>query len=128
MPTTDRMKELPDVKTVKPTPPARVITAFPERSESAVLDKPAVSEEIVSEKAAPDVHFIIAGAFGIEENAQKFAEELRQKGYDSFIAGKNRRGLFRVSIEGFSDKNEALAKINEYRSGEFPGAWLLSME
>lgn len=128
MPTTDRMKEVPDVKTVKPAPPARVITAFPEKSGSAAMDKPAATEEIVREKVAPDVHFIIAGAFGVEENAQKFAEELRLKGYDSFIAGKNRRGLYRVSIEGFSDKNEALAKINEYRSGEFPGAWLLSME
>jgi cell division protein FtsN len=75
-----------------------------------------------------DVFFVIAGAFGVKENAENLVMDLRSKGYDSSINGQNRRGLYIVSIQGFSDKKLATQKMHEYRAGEFPNAWLLSRE
>lgn len=72
-------------------------------------------------------YFIIAGAFGVKHNADKLVESLKSKGYDASIAGQNRNGLFRVSIEGFSEKEIALQKTEEMRKGDFPSAWLLTL-
>lgn len=85
------------------------------------LSKPA---ETITEA---DNYFIIAGAFSVKENADNLIESLVLKGYNATIAGQNRNGLYRVSIEGFSDKEIALKKTEEFRKGEFPGAWLFSL-
>ncbi|MFH1120472.1 MAG: SPOR domain-containing protein [Bacteroidota bacterium] len=115
-------------KTAKTQPETKVITNLPVQTTVRTDVTPADDNRVIIEVIKPDVYFIIAGAFSIEENAQRLAEELRKKGFDSFIAGQNRRGLYRVSVQGFNDKKTALQKMNEYRNGEFPGAWLLSME
>lgn len=83
--------------------------------------------EIAEVKAEPDNYFIIAGAFGVKENADNLLESLVAKGYNATIAGQNRNGLYRVSIEGFADKEIALQKTEELRKGDFPGAWLFSL-
>lgn len=106
----------------------KVIDKLPEQTSTEVTETSVAEEKPVAVSTEADIYFIIAGAFSVEENAQKLSEELRLKGYDSFIAGQNRRGLYRVTVEGFSDKELALKKINEFRKGEFPGAWLLTME
>lgn len=72
-------------------------------------------------------YFIIAGAFGVKENADKLVESLKGKGYDATIAGQNRNGLYWVSVEGFSEKEIAIQKTEEMRKGNFPNAWLLSL-
>ena len=128
IPSASHTASAPGKSTAKPKANTRVISALPAEAAPVAATPPSNANNVVIETSAPDVYFIIAGAFGVEENAQKFAEDLRLKGYDSFIAGQNRRGLYRVSVEGFSDKAQAMHKINEYRNGEFPGAWLLSME
>lgn len=109
-------------------PLTKVIEKLPEQTTAEVIETPVAEEKPVVVTTEADIYFIIAGAFSVEENAQKLSEELRLKGYDSFIAGQNRRGLYRVTLEGFSDKELALQKISEFRKGEFPGAWLLTME
>ena len=77
-------------------------------------------------KVEPDQYFIIAGAFGVKENADNMVEKLIAKGFGAFIEGQNRNGLYMVSVEGFSDKEVAQQRTQELRNGEFPGAWLLS--
>ena len=83
--------------------------------------------EPVEVKTESDSYFIIAGAFGVKENAENLVESLLNKGYNATIAGQNRNGLYRVSVEGFTDKEIALQKTEEFRKGEFPGAWLFSI-
>lgn len=82
--------------------------------------------ELTEAKTEPDHYFIITGAFGVKENAENLLESLLAKGYKATIAGQNRNGLYRVSIAGFADKEIALQKTEEFRRGEFPGAWLFS--
>ncbi len=79
-----------------------------------------------AEAVKPDIYFVIAGAFSIQENAEKLVSELRAEGYDASIAGQNSRGLYHVSVAGFSNKDLAISKVNEVRHGRFPEAWLLT--
>lgn len=89
-------------------------------------EKPDVTE---IEKTGVDVnnYFIITGAFAVKENAEKLVSKLNRLGYPASIEGQNRKGLYRVSIEGFPEKDAALQKMAELRKGDFPGAWLFSL-
>lgn len=78
-------------------------------------------------KVEPDQYFIIAGAFGVKENADNMVESLISKGYNAAIEGQNSNGLYLVSIESFAVKEVALEKTQELRNGEYPSAWLLTM-
>ena len=83
---------------------------------------PAIPEATIE----PDQYFIIGGAFGVKENADRLVERLIAKGYNAGIEGQNSNGLYLVSIEGFAEKEVAQQKTRELRNGEFPGAWLFS--
>ena len=121
-----------------PAPRASAATANPFIETKQALETPVEEIEITDKKieaelpaipeakAEPNHHFIIAGAFGVKENADNLVESLISKGYKAGIEGQNRNGLYMVSIVGFADKEIALQKTQELRNGEFPGAWLLS--
>lgn len=112
----------------KPVVKTKVIASVPVEEPAVTNAVEAADEEIAIETARADVFFIIAGAFGVQENAENYVLDLRAKGFDSFIAGQNRRGLYMVSIEGFNDKYLAMQKMNEFRADGFPNAWLLNRE
>lgn len=84
--------------------------------------------ETVVQPVVPDAFFIIAGAFGVQENAARLVEDLKSKGFDAGIPGQTNSGLYMVSVQGYSDKNLALQKVQEFRNGDFPNAWLLSLK
>jgi len=90
------------------------------------VPEPVIVETAV-QPAAPDVYFVIAGAFSVQENAEGMVEELKSRGFKASIAGQNNIGLYRVSIEGYNDKDLALQQMESFRNGEFPNAWLLTM-
>jgi cell division septation protein DedD len=101
-----------------------------ENNAEVIVPETVKEAEVIATPEAVKVennYFIIAGAFGVKENADKLVESLKAKGYDASIAGQNRNGLFRVSIEGFSEMEIALQKTEEMRKGDFPGAWLLTL-
>jgi hypothetical protein len=77
------------------------------------------------EKNLSNRYFIVGGAFGLSENAGKYVEELKGRGYPASIVYKNRRGLYVVSIKGFTDKETATAQLSLIRSTENPAAWLI---
>ena len=67
---------------------------------------------------------IIVGCFRIEENATKFEAELKSKGFNASIAGKNKQGLTMVSASSFTNLSEtenALLKIQSEVNSE---AWV----
>jgi len=68
---------------------------------------------------------IIVGAFKIHDNAERLVADLRQKGHDASIFDETKTGLSRVSIQNFSNRDEALTSLAIIRAVEFPAAWLL---
>jgi hypothetical protein len=71
-------------------------------------------------------YFIIAGAFGVPENAMKLVEQLKVNGYNASVIGENGRKLHLVSIEGFSNKQAASNKLAQLHQKGFPSAWILT--
>ena len=70
-------------------------------------------------------YHIIGGAFRIFENAGKYVDALKRKGFPASIVDKNRHGLYVVSISGFNDKETATAQLALIRTSENPDAWLM---
>jgi cell division protein FtsN len=98
-------------------------------SEAAAVEaEPANSETVVEEvgnTTATGRFQIIAGCFLSEENAHRFAEGLKGKGFDANVTGKTKTGLFKVSYNTFHTRNEAVNFLTNLQKSD-PQAWLLS--
>ncbi|HTX89263.1 MAG TPA: SPOR domain-containing protein [Bacteroidales bacterium] len=68
---------------------------------------------------------VIVGAFRIRENADNLVSRLQGEGFGAFILDVTRGGLYRVCLESFTEKDQALRQLAAVRSREFSGAWLL---
>lgn len=77
----------------------------------------------VSKKDYP--YHIIAGAFEIEENAQKKVQQLQRKGFNPQVLGKNKWGLTQVTYNSFTSENEARTALAEIKQNHSQEAWLL---
>lgn len=88
-------------------------------------EKPKV-EKVKEEKKPVDTHLksetqsfakfhIIAGSFGNYQNAEYLRTKFVDKGYQSQILSKE-KGLYRVSIHAFTDKNNAKAELSELKT------------
>jgi nucleoid DNA-binding protein len=96
---------------------------------SVLLDNEPAKTEITEEKITPETavekqlpspYILIGGNFQLEVNAKKFKEELVQKGHQPEIIPLS-NGNFRVSINGYSDYQEAVWAMEEYRKNN-PGS------
>lgn len=67
---------------------------------------------------------IIGGCFQFYDNAEKKVEDLRKKGFNSAIVDKH-KGLYRVCIQSFSHRNDALALLSQVQNNSDRQAWLL---
>ena len=93
-----------------------------------------VSRPVLADKEAKESfettiskrYFIIGGAFELIENAGKYVDELKGKGFPASIVYKNHRGLYVVGIKDFSDKETAQAQLSQIRSTENSDAWLIT--
>ncbi len=70
-------------------------------------------------------YHIIAGAFSIPENAEKYVEQLKSEGYHASLVGRNRKNLLLVSIQSFTNQATASARMNDLHKKGFPAAWIL---
>ncbi|MEA3444044.1 MAG: SPOR domain-containing protein [Bacteroidota bacterium] len=68
-------------------------------------------------------YFIIGGSCRSRIEAQRFAERINQIGLSPFLLNPN-KGRYRIALEGFSTKEEALAKLYQYRHRGFSDAWI----
>jgi cell division septation protein DedD len=66
---------------------------------------------------------IIGGAFMFEDNAEKFVDQLRGKGYSASKAG-TQRGLFLVTYGNYATEAEANAALGKIRTSENAQAWM----
>lgn len=127
------MKDTVEIKKdVEETTNKDSVLLFPSKD-----DKKVISEEVAETTMAKEVPvavpteytdyesktLIIAGCFGVIDNARKLIADLRSKGYDARLAGTSEKGLHRVAIGVFFDEKEALkAKADFEQSGQ--SAWL----
>jgi len=70
--------------------------------------------------------YLIAGAFGEKNNAEKLVKKLQAENYNSSIVGTTRGGLIRVSFDSFETKEEANLALDILKS-ENKSAWILSL-
>ncbi|MCK0155905.1 SPOR domain-containing protein [Cellulophaga sp. F20128] len=89
------------------------------------LELPSLSLEIIAKKEQ-SIHYIIAGAFRVQENATKKIDELKERGYNASYVGVNKYGLHQVSYDSFTDVKEGLKYLKEIKSTESSDAWMLS--
>ena len=67
---------------------------------------------------------IIAGSYASKENAEKQLKQVQSEGFASSYIKENGNGLFRVFLESYKNKDEALIKLNKLKaSGK--SVWLL---
>ena len=84
---------------------------------------PATPNETLA--AATSNYFIVAGCFKVLENANKYVESLKAKGFNASISGQTDGGLNRVIYNSYSTKEEASAALVEIRKQD-ANAWLLT--
>lgn len=92
-----------------------------------VIENPLPALNLKLHKQIGKYH-IVAGAFRMEENADKKLDQLREKGYSPMNIGTTRFGLHQVVYASFKDRTEALNKLREIKRAENPDAWLLVQE
>ncbi len=80
----------------------------------------------IQTKVAPENYFIIAGAFREKSNAEKKVKELKAKGYNAKIIGKNKYNLTQVAFAAFSNLDEANKALQNIKNTELKEAWLLT--
>ena len=98
----------------------------------SLIDQEPVVEVVVDtteviETPAPPVinnkYFMIVGSFEIEKNAEKYAAELNEQGYQAEIHYSS-NGYYRVSAKGYEDFRQGVSEINTFRNQLTPNAWL----
>ena len=102
--------------------------ASPEGKIDQALDRMTDKKQALMYKEDKDTstYHLVAGSFKKYKNAQEFVGQLKEKGYSPAILEKD--GLFRVTIQTFDKKEDALAKLYQMRdTGRLKSIWLLSV-
>ena len=100
-------------KKVKKTVPKKTVV-----KKDTVKPKPVKVVKEEPKPAAPQKYFLIRGVFEYKHRADAFYEKLVADGYDARIFMSDDGFFRRISYMGFSDKAEALAKLEEERAKE----------
>ncbi len=90
-----------------------------------VIDNPLPTIELNVTKEIPKPYHVVAGAFQFEENAEKKVKELKTKGHDAYVLGKNKWGLTQVAYASFHKKSDAFKSLANVRKTDSKDAWLL---
>jgi len=77
--------------------------------------------EVASNAALP--YHIVGGCFGEESNAQALVSKFKKRGTNASLIDQ-KGDLWRVSIQSFATKKEAVVALASFRD-EIPGAWVL---
>lgn len=94
---------------------------------SFVIENPLPAIMLTLPKQVGRYH-IVAGAFRIEDNADKKLGQLRAKGFSPQRIGVNRHGLHQVVYSSHENRLEALKALRSIKRDENKDAWLLVHE
>ena len=89
-----------------------------------VIENPLPALSLKLSKQSGSYH-IVAGAYQLEENAEKRIDQLREKGFSPFKMETTRYGLHQVLYASFEERAAALKSLYEIRRTDNPDAWLL---
>ncbi len=89
-----------------------------EQTGSTAVKKPAVTSRR---------HFIIVGSFKEEANANKYAETMRNKGFDTPVTIP-RNGMYLVGVESFSSLTQAMKRQEELLNKYKLESWILTVK
>lgn len=89
-----------------------------------VIENPLPALSLKLPKQTGNYH-IVAGAYQLEENAEKRIDQLREKGFSPFKMETSRYGLHQVLYSSFEERSAALKSLYEIRRSDNPDAWLL---
>jgi len=92
-----------------------------------VIENPLPTLNITFSKQSGKYH-IIAGAFRVEENAEKKINQLQEKGFSARMIGVNKYGLHQVAFSSYEDRIEALKNLRTIKKTQNQDAWLLVQE
>ena len=95
------------------------------QSATFVISNPLPTINLNVAKETPKPYHIIAGAFQFPENAVKKVKQLKKKGFNAKIIGKNKWGLTQVSFNSYSDRNDAINNLYRIQDNVSKDAWLL---
>lgn len=112
--------------------PRGTIADIPAQQQENLQEIPTRSERFTFVRPADQaVHeanrfFVILGSFSVQENAIRFVEILRAKGFAPVIL-MSETGMNRVSVDSFNDETVARNRVNRIRANypEYADAWLL---
>ena len=91
-----------------------------------IIDNPLPVVTLKVSKQTGKYH-IVAGAFRMQENAEKKVRQLKAEGHKAREIGENRFGLHQVVYSSYEDRLEALRALRAVKATN-PGAWLLVQE
>ncbi|MDB0600960.1 SPOR domain-containing protein [Tenacibaculum maritimum] len=95
------------------------------QSATFVIDNPLPAIDLNLTKVSIKKFHVVAGAFQFRENAENKVNELKQKGFDSYILGENSWGLIQVVFDSYETKKEARKNLKEIQENFSKDAWLL---
>jgi len=103
------------------------IVAGPE----STVKEPEVKQETISTTAKKPVvtsrrHFIIVGSFKEEANADKYAQTMRNKGFESPVTIP-RNGMYLVGVESFPSLTQAMKRQEELLNKYKLESWILTV-
>lgn len=81
-----------------------------------------VPEEITS--SSTKGYHVIAGCFGVKNNAHKMVRSLKAAGYPAELAGKSNSGLYRVAYGSYSSRVKALKALAKAKLSHNSKAWI----
>lgn len=96
-------------------------------SDTAESDKTRVSRPVKNISSGNNFNApfqIVVGCFAVEENANRLIRQLHEEHVPAGISGRNARGLYIVSIAGFTTESMARTKLEQVKH-RFPAAWIL---
>jgi cell division protein FtsN len=88
-------------------------------------------EEAIIEQApvVKDSYFLIAGSFKTENQAKRFLSIVHELGEEQAFVLTSPNNRYRVAINGFTSKTEAVSELNTYRQKEdFKTVWVLTQK
>lgn len=89
-----------------------------------VIDTPLPTVNLTVTKDERASFYVIAGAFELKNNAAKKVRQLKRKGFNASVIGKNRWGLIQVSVGDYKDELKARKLLKRVRKVDSSDAWL----
>lgn len=136
----NQKNEIADISLTQNTPSESIVpeAAHVEKNiEKPVIKPENKSKDVVNEPAAittkvaqplvttGKMFYLIGGSFENVENADKLISKYAQRGYNPQIIGQAANGYFRVSLQSYLRRQEAMTELERIRANEIPGAWVL---